>query len=140
MFDFRERRSPRRATVALVFLLGLALGAAAVGSIPQNGLASGVSPDTLAQLPSVTLDKFAGGEVRVKAGETVALRLENADPIAHAFAVDELGLDAPMPSGKSSLALFKAAKPGTYTFYCSIPGHYNKATGQGMKGTLIVEP
>ena len=29
MFDFRERRSPRRATVALVFLLGLALGAAA---------------------------------------------------------------------------------------------------------------
>jgi len=45
-----------------------------------------------------------------------------------------------MPGGKSALALFNADKPGTYTFYCSIPGHYNKPTGEGMTGKLIVQP
>ena len=38
----------------------------------------------------------------------------------------------------SSLALFTPTKPGTYTFYCSL--HYDKATGEGMQGTLIVAP
>ena len=70
-------------------------------------------------------------------GETVALRLENPDGVAHTFTVDELGVDALMPAGKNSLALFKPTKPGTYTFYC-IP-HYDKASGQGMHGTLVVE-
>ena len=96
-----------------------------------------ISPETLAGLPAVTLDKFEGGEIRVKAGETVAFRLENPDPVAHTFTVDELGVNAFMPSGKNSLALFKPTQPGTYTFYC-VP-HYNKAAGEGMHGTLIVE-
>ena len=69
----------------------------------------------------------------------VALRLENTDGASHSFDVDELNVHALMPGGKSSLALFKPTKPGTYTFYCGIPGHYNKATGEGMHGTLIVE-
>jgi plastocyanin len=43
-----------------------------------------------------------------------------------------------MPANGESLALFTADTPGVYTFYCS--PHYNKATGQGMHGTLIVEP
>ena len=42
-----------------------------------------------------------------------------------------------MPAGADSLALFEAAKPGTYSFYCA--PHYDKATGKGMQGTLIVE-
>ncbi|HWQ13566.1 MAG TPA: plastocyanin/azurin family copper-binding protein [Roseiflexaceae bacterium] len=43
-----------------------------------------------------------------------------------------------MPAGQDSLALFVAGQPGTYTFYCA--PHYDKATGEGMHGTLIVEP
>jgi uncharacterized cupredoxin-like copper-binding protein len=45
-----------------------------------------------------------------------------------------------MPAGKSSLALLKATRPGTYTFYCGVPGHANQATGEGMVGKLIVTP
>jgi plastocyanin len=127
---------PRAVPVALLLIAGLAVGAATVGAIPQAG-GSAVSPEALAALPAVTLDKFDGGEIRVKAGETVALRLENPDGAAHTFTIDELGVSSLMPAGKSSLALFKAAQPGAYTFYC-IP-HYNKATGEGMHGTLIVE-
>lgn len=43
-----------------------------------------------------------------------------------------------MPGNSDSLALFKADTPGTYIFYCA--PHYNKASGSGMHGTLIVEP
>jgi plastocyanin len=131
------RPTPRALPAVLALVAGLVVGAVVVGGIPQAGDAAGVSPETLAGLPAVTLDKYDSGEIRVKAGETVALRLENPDGVAHAFVVDELGVDAPMPAGKNSLALFKAAKPGTYTFYCT--PHYDKASGQGMHGTLIVE-
>ena len=41
-----------------------------------------------------------------------------------------------MPSGKPALALFTPTTPGTYTFYCHIPGHREA----GMVGTLIVGP
>jgi DNA-binding SARP family transcriptional activator len=67
-------------------------------------------------------------QLRVRAGETVA----------HGFAIDELGVNAVMPAGAESLALFRPTTPGTYTVYC--PPHYDKASGQGMHGTLIVEP
>jgi plastocyanin len=131
------RAMPRFAAGALLVVAGLVAGAAAVGAIPQAGDAAGVSPEALAALPAVTLDKFENGEIRVKAGQTVALRLENPDPVTHAFVVDELGVSALMPAGKNSLALFQPSKPGTYTFYCT--PHYDKASGEGMKGTLIVE-
>jgi hypothetical protein len=57
--------------------------------------------------------------------------------LRHSFDVDEFGVHAPIPSGQSSPALFKPEAPGTYTFYCA--PHYDKATGRGMKGMLIVE-
>jgi plastocyanin len=134
-----ERQSPRWLPGALMIVAGLVVGAVAVGSIPQPRDALGVSPETLAALPAVTLENFAPDKaVHVKAGETIALRLENPSGGAHAFVVDELGVNVYMPAGQNSLALFKATKPGTYTFYCT--PHYNKATGEGMKGTLVVEP
>jgi uncharacterized cupredoxin-like copper-binding protein len=132
------RRAPRWLAPALIALAGLVAGAILVAAAPQPG--TGVSPDALAGLQVVQVETFNKGEVHVKAAATVALRLENADPVAHAFAVDALNLNAPMPSGQSSLALFKADKPGTYTFYCSIPGHYDPVSGEGMVGKLIVEP
>ena len=73
----------------------------------------------------------------MKAGETVALRLENGDSEGHSFDIDQFGVHAAISPGAASLALFKPTQPGTYTFYCA--PHYDKATGQGMQGTLIVE-
>ena len=134
-----ERRTPRGLPTALTALAGLIAGAILIGAIAKPTDAVGVTPEVLAGLPSVTLEAYNKGEVRVKAGEMVALRLENADGASHSFDVDELNVHALMPGGKSSLALFKPTKPGTYTFYCGIPGHYDKATGEGMHGTLIVE-
>jgi plastocyanin len=132
-----SRSMPRALPATVALVAGLVIGAGAVGAIPQAGESAGISPETLAALPAVTLENFDSGEIHVNAGEAVALRLENPDGVAHAFVIDELGVAAPMPAGKNSLALFKPATPGRYTFYCT--PHYNKASGEGMHGTLIVE-
>ena len=107
------------------FLVGVAMlctGAIAVVLIPRPAAAS-ISPQALAELPALTTTNFAFDqtELRVKVGETVALRLENTDVATHAFAVPKLGVDVPMRSGEASLALFRPTAIGKYTFVCSVP-------------------
>jgi plastocyanin len=134
-----DRHAPRWLAAALTGVAGLMVGAILIGMVPRADVTNGVSPEVLGQLPALTAKNFEFGqaELRVKAGETVALRLENGDPEIHFFDVDELNVHAPIPAGKQGLALFKPTTPGTYTFYC-MP-HYSKESGEGMKGTLIVE-
>jgi plastocyanin len=131
--------APRWLAAGLVALVGVIVGANAVAAIPQKGAAASVSPEALASLPAVSTKGFAfeQPEVRVRAGELVALRLENADQAPHSFDVDELSVHAPIPVGQSGVAIFRPSAPGTYTFYCA--PHFDKASGQGMKGTLIVQ-
>lgn len=114
----------------------LILGAAAATLIPRSAVAAGVSPATLAGLPVLKAGNLAfdRNEIRVRSGETVALRLENTDQNVHAFDIDELGVHVPIGGGTSSLAYFQPTTPGTYTFYCSVPHH------EAMRGTLVVEP
>jgi plastocyanin len=135
-----ERRRPRWLPYSLTALAALAVGALLVAAVVQGRDSSGVSEETLAQLPalSVKAAKFEQQELHARVGQTVALRLENADGQGHSFDVDELNVHAAMPVGKPGLALFTPSTPGTYTFSCAL--HYNKETGQGMKGTLIVAP
>jgi plastocyanin len=135
-----DRHAPRWLAAALAGLAGLVVGAILIGLAPRADATTGVSPEVLAQLPALTAKNFKFGqqEIHVKVGETVALRLENGDPEGHYFEVDEFNVHAPIPAGQQGLALFKPTKPGTYTFFCT--PHYDKASGQGMKGTLIVEP
>lgn len=133
-----ERRTmPRALPFALTALAAFAAGLIALAAVPEQGVRMGISPEVMGALPAVTIDKFEGGEIRVKAGETVTLRLDNPDFVAHSFDVDDLNVHAPMPAGEQGLAVFKATAPGTYQFYCA--PHFDKASGQGMHGTLIVE-
>jgi len=125
------------------FLIGLAtfvFGASLVAAIPQAGATAGVSREALAALPALTTKghKFDQPEIRAKIGETVALRLDNADTSMHYLDIDEFNVHAPMPSGESSVAIFKPMQAGTFTFYCH--PHADKAAGTGMVGRLIVEP
>jgi plastocyanin len=123
------------------FLIGTAtfvLGASLVAAIPPSDASAGVSAEALAQLPALVSahDKFDQAELRARVGETVALRLDNRDAERHYFDIDELNVHVAMPSGTPALALFRSSTPGTYTFYCRVPGHREA----GMVGTLIVEP
>jgi uncharacterized cupredoxin-like copper-binding protein len=123
------------------FLIGMAtfvLGASLVAAIPSSGGTTGLNPEALAALPGLTArnNTFEQPTITAKVGETVILRLDNADTSIHYFDIDAFDVHVPMPSGESALALFKPTAPGMYTFYCSVPSHREF----GMQGTLVVEP
>jgi plastocyanin len=70
--------------------------------------------------------------IEVPSGKvTVAVR--NRDLFWHTFTIDALKVDVRAPVGRLRTATFEA-KPGTYTYYCRIPGHVTL----GMRGTLRV--
>jgi plastocyanin len=58
--------------------------------------------------------------------------------MTHSFDIDEFDVHVPIPGSNTALALFTAGAPGRYTIYCA--PHYDKASKQGMKTTLVVEP
>jgi len=133
-----EGRTPRWLTSFLIGMATFALGANLVAAIPPRHATTGVSAEVLAQLPALVSGRntFSQTELRARVGETMALRLENTDTMVHSFDIDAFDVHVAMPTSTASLALFTPTAPGTYTFYCRIPGH----TEAGMKGTLIVEP
>ena len=77
---------------------------------------------------------FTPSEVEATEG-TVTLEITNVDAFDHDFVIDELDVKQTLPAGKTTTLTFDAT-PGTYTFYCSIPGHREA----GMEGTLTVVP
>lgn len=78
--------------------------------------------------------KFTTSTLKAKAG-TVTFDFSNPSSVPHAFAVEGNGVDKDgkvVTAGKTSLTV--KLKPGTYEFYCPVPGHRQA----GMKGTLTV--
>jgi len=137
---FVDPPAPSWTYPALLGIIALTLGGILTTAIQARGISPGVSPDALATLPVLQArnDQFDQAEIKARVGETVALRLDNADSLNHYLDIDEFNVHALMPPGKSNVALFKPTEPGTYTFYCR--PHADKAARTGMVGTLIVEP
>lgn len=133
-----EIRAPHWITSILAAIGALCLGAIVVAALPQPPLGVQVEPEALAKLPGLASKdfKFSAPELHVKAGQSITLRLDNLDAGPHSFDIDELGVHTPMRTNTSSLAIFSAPKPGTYTFYCAVGTHRQA----GMVGTLVVEP
>jgi plastocyanin len=66
------------------------------------------------------------------------IKLANMSPVPHDVTVAKengqvVGATAVFSAGSKSLSL--KLSPGTYTFYCSVPGH----RAAGMSGTLVVK-
>jgi plastocyanin len=75
---------------------------------------------------------FVPDSLRGTGGElTVAVR--NRDLFLHTFTIDALGVDLRTPVGRVRSVTFEA-RPGTYSYYCRIPGHVTL----GMRGTITV--
>jgi plastocyanin len=138
-----QRRTPRILAPALAAVVALVVGATLVVAAPQPGTVIDISQEAMAALPAMGAKnfEFTQTELRVKVGETVTMRLDNADFEGHFFEVDELNIHAPMPPEKSSLVVFTPTQPGEYTFYCHPHIGEDPATGEkvGMVGKLIVE-
>ncbi len=132
-----ERRAPRGTGVCLALLAGMCMGAILVGAVPRAGGAA-ISAELLASLPAVGTPgmHFDQTELKARVGETVALRFDNGHAAPHSFDIDALNVHVAAAPGKQSLIMFKPSTPGTYAFYCGVPG-YREA---GMVGTLVVAP
>ncbi len=137
-----RRRAPRWLAPALATVGGLTAGYLLLGLLPRPLAALTVTPQTYSTLPGMETREFSfqPGELRVQAGQPVALRLLNHDRAPHSFDVDELDVHAPMTSGEPGLVVFTATRPGSYLFYCAVPGHADKASQRGMVGRLVVTP
>jgi nitrite reductase (NO-forming) len=132
------RPRPAWLSYGLTALIALAIGAIASAAIPRSEAAAGIDAKLLDGLPALAAQglMFDQTELHAKAGGIVAVRLDNFDSVDHQFDIDVLDVHALMPAGKRGIALFTPSQPGTYTFYCSVPGHL----AAGMAGTLIVAP
>jgi nitrite reductase (NO-forming) len=77
---------------------------------------------------------FVPADLEVAEGE-VAVVITNLDAFEHDFTIDELDVKSVFGANETVESSFQAP-PGTFTFYCSIPGHREA----GMEGTLTVLP
>ena len=97
---------------------------------------SGAAAQTL-QLeadPSGAL-RFTTDSLQAKAGE-VTIVMDNPSSVAHNVALTGNGVDEKgeiVGKGEES-EVSATVEPGTYEFYCSVPGH----EAAGMKGELVV--
>ncbi len=80
--------------------------------------------------------KFLASSATAKAG-SVTLRMKNASAVPHDIAIRGAGLSqiGKIVSGGGVSTVTASLQPGTYTFYCSVPGHEQA----GMKGSITVK-
>jgi uncharacterized cupredoxin-like copper-binding protein len=104
---------------------------------PPSSPAAGAATTTalkLAAEPGGQLS-YDTKQLAAKAGK-VTITMTNMSPLEHDVAVAQgskvLGATPTFQGGSRTLTL--SLKPGTYTFYCTVPGHRQA----GMEGTLTV--
>lgn len=79
----------------------------------------------------------ANPTLKVKQGDLVEIHLSSGEGALHDFVSDELKLhSAAFSAGKTAVLKFRADKAGSFTYYCSLPGHRQI----GMEGLIEVTP
>lgn len=101
----------------------------------EEGSAGG-GETTLQLEASETALEYDTTELSAKAGK-VTIDFKNPAALEHNVVIEQNGKElagfAPIAQGEESETA--ELKPGTYTFYCSVPGHREA----GMEGTLTVK-
>jgi plastocyanin/mono/diheme cytochrome c family protein len=101
---------------------------------PETDDPSGGTAEPVAVVEASDTNAWSVTELTVKPGDTIAVN--NPGVLAHDFVVDDWSVKEDLPGGAQTTVTIPAdAEPGTYTFYCSVPGHRE----QGMEGTITVE-
>lgn len=119
----KRARAVSLGIMALIVALGIVGGAATIAydsEAAQDGDIALSARDVLFEPENLIADS---GEV--------AVFVDNADSFRHTFSIDALDVDLEVPGGKATRVEF-IAEPGTYEFYCAVPGH------EDMKGVLRV--
>jgi len=137
------------------YFIPLLLPAAAVIAACSGSPSTGANQITL----EVRNLQYQPATIEVMAGQPVKLTMRNNDSAEHDFSIMEIPMatmgatPAPMAGhdmagmtadpqlhmaaamGVTNTVEFTPTKPGTYEFFCTVPGHKDA----GMKGTLVVK-
>ncbi len=117
-------------------------GSGTTAAKPAAGSASADGSGGATQQPTVkALDtmKFEPATLSAKAGQSIQVTIDNTGQTIHDFTIEQ-GVPSKVqviaqPGQKATMAPFTIDKPGSYTFFCSQPGH----EAAGMKGTLTIQ-
>jgi uncharacterized cupredoxin-like copper-binding protein/mono/diheme cytochrome c family protein len=90
------------------------------------------APAVAAQLEAYDIG-WREKELTIGTGKQI-IAITNTGTSLHDFTIDELNIKVDLPAGETTNVEIDAPV-GTYTFYCSIPGH----RAAGMEGTLTVK-
>lgn len=114
------------------------------GVVPGMGghMGSGGRTDTstkpFADARQISVDAgdlwFEPDRITVTAAEPVNLRLANTGAAFHDLTVPAADLMLDAQPGNTVTGGLRLDEPGTYEFYCSVPGHAEA----GMRGTIVV--
>jgi nitrite reductase (NO-forming) len=78
--------------------------------------------------------KFSPTSIQVPIGQKVTFSLQNTGVVEHDFSIAGTDFKVSARPGETATGEFTFDKPGTFDFYCSVPGHKDA----GMRGTLTV--
>ena len=122
--------------IVIAYVVGLPL---AVGAFVA-GLACALLTGYLKESSRVKEDTVMGvvfTELTINAAdEPVTIKMVNTGAALHNFSIDSLDISVDVNPGDTVDVVIPAGTaPGTYDFYCNVPGHKEA----GMVGTLTVE-
>lgn len=126
----------RRTIRTLALTAAAALAIAGCGGGTDAGDDGGETADAGSGGTTINATEFGydPSSFTIPADTATDVTLENTGVVEHDITIDELDLKI-YAAASSSTTESVTAPAGTYTFYCSIPGHRDS----GMEGTLTVE-
>ena len=77
---------------------------------------------------------FEPDQVEIAAGEEVNLRVVNSGDAFHDLTIPAADVQLDVAAGDEVVGGLRLEDPGTYEFFCSVPGH----AAAGMTGTITV--
>lgn len=125
----------RRAALVFLGMAAAVIGACGGGSEDEKSEAGGTEAPAGPKIDVVGKEfSYDPPKLGLKAGEGSTIVLRNTGSIEHDITVDGTKFKLTVPGNNAREKVLKVDKPGTYQFYCSLPGHKSA----GMRGELTV--
>lgn len=92
------------------------------------------TPEPVALTVEATEFAYAPSELSVPSAGSSTIQLVNVGIVEHDLTIDELDFQIAVAIGETAEGTLTDVEPGTYKFYCTVPGH----EVNGMVGELVV--